>query len=186
MCDACKVCRNGFDNRKECIANEEASNSIQKSFEDVYPEFEFRYEFMDQFLAKLYREEEQTYALFRIFAGVSIFIGCLGLYGLISFMANQKLKEVGIRKVLGASVESIVVLFGQEFVKLIFIAFVIASPITWYFMRTWLNGFAYRTPIQWTAFALGLGGTLFVALITVGYRSIRSARANPVEALRSE
>jgi putative ABC transport system permease protein len=164
----------------------EAGNSIQKAFEDVFPEFEYQYEFMDQFLAKLYRDEEQTYTLFRIFAGVSIFIGCLGLYGLISFMANQKLKEVGIRKVLGASVESIVMLFGREFVKLIFIAFLIASPITWYFMRSWLNGFAYRAPIQWTAFAVGIGATLLVALITVGYRSIRSALANPVEALRSE
>lgn len=165
---------------KETIAG------IGKIYQEIYPDYEFQYEFLDEYLAKLYRSDDQTFTLFKVFAGVSILISCLGLYGLISFMANQKLKEVGIRKVLGASVESIVVLFGKEFVKLIVIAFVVASPITWYFMKDWLNGFAYRTPIRWTDFIIGVSITLMIALITVGYRSIRSAVANPVDALRSE
>jgi putative ABC transport system permease protein len=159
---------------------------VEKAFNDVFPEYEFRYEFMDQHLAQLYRQDERTFTLFKIFSGVSIFIGCLGLYGLISFMANQKLKEVGIRKVLGASVESIVVLFGREFVKLILIAFVIAAPVTWYLMREWLGGFAYRTPIEWTDFIIGITATLIIALLTVSYRSVRSAVTNPVDVLRTE
>lgn len=164
----------------------ETITRIERAYQDIYPEFEFRYEFLDQYIAKLYREDNQTFTLFKIFAGVSILISCLGLYGLISFMANQKIKEVGIRKVLGASVESIVVLFGKEFFRLIIIAFVIASPITWYFMKDWLEGFAYRTPMRWTDFIIGVATTLVIALATVGYRSIRSAIANPVDALRSE
>lgn len=159
---------------------------IGKAFEEVFPEYEFQYEFMDQHLEQLYRQDERTFTLFKIFSGVSIFIGCLGLYGLISFMANQKLKEVGIRKVLGASVESIVMLFGKEFIKLIVIAFVIAAPLTWYLMTEWLGGFAYRTSIEWIDFVIGIGSTLIIALLTVSYRSIRSAVTNPVEVLRTE
>ena len=101
-------------------------------------------------------------------------------------MANQKLKEVGIRKVMGASSGSIVALFSKEFVKLIVIAFVIAAPLTRYFMHEWLNGFAYRTSIQWTDFMIGIAATLTIALGTVSYRAIRSAVSNPVEVLRTE
>ncbi|MEO8472122.1 MAG: FtsX-like permease family protein [Chryseolinea sp.] len=165
---------------------QETIGGIEKIYQEIYPEFDFHYEFLDQYLAKLYREDNQTFTLFKIFAGVSILISCLGLYGLISFMANQKLKEVGIRKVLGASVENIVVLFGKEFVRLIIIAFVIATPITWYFMKDWLSSFAYRAPIRWTDFIIGISATLTIALLTVGYRSVRSAVANPVDALRGE
>lgn len=164
----------------------EVVKEIGNAFDAVYPEYEFRYEFLDQHLAKLYRQDERTFTLFKIFSGVSIFIGCLGLYGLISFMANQKLKEVGIRKVMGASSGSIVALFSKEFVKLIVIAFVIAAPLTWYFMREWLSGFAYRTSIQWTDFVIGIVATLIIALGTVSYRAIRSAVSNPVDVLRTE
>jgi putative ABC transport system permease protein len=124
--------------------------------------------------------------LFKIFSGVSIFIGCLGLYGLISFMAQQKLKEIGIRKVMGASVTSIVILFSKEFIRLIVIAFAIAAPIAWYAMNKWLQGFAYRMDINWTVFVISILSTLTIALITVGYRSIRAALSNPVETLRTE
>ncbi len=164
----------------------EVVKEVGKAFDTVYPEYEFRYEFLDQHLAQQYRQDERTFTLFKIFSGVSIFIGCLGLYGLISFMANQKLKEVGIRKVMGASSGSIVALFSKEFVKLIVIAFVIAAPLTWYFMHEWLNGFAYRTSIQWTDFMIGIAATLTIALSTVSYRAIRSAVSNPVEVLRTE
>jgi putative ABC transport system permease protein len=100
-------------------------------------------------------------------------------------MANQKLKEVGIRKVLGASVTSIVMLFSKEFIKLIVMAFVIAAPLAWYFMNEWLSGFAYRTGIHWWVFVLGLVATLVISLLTVSYRSIRSAVSNPAETLRT-
>lgn len=158
----------------------------KKAYEDIYPDFQFEYEFLDQHLDNLYRQDDRTFTLFKIFSAVSIFIGCLGLYGLISFLANQKMKEVGIRKVLGASVVSIVMLFGKEFIKLIVIAFVLAAPTTFYFMKEWLDGFAYRTDIKWTDFVMGIGATILIALVTVSYRSIRSALANPVDVLRTE
>jgi putative ABC transport system permease protein len=164
----------------------ETVKAIEKAYMEVYPEYDFRYEFLDEHLASRYRADERSFTLFKIFAGVSIFIGCLGLYGLISFMANQKLKEVGIRKVMGASVNSIVVIFSKEFIRLIVVAFVMAAPLTWYFMSEWLRGFAYRISIDWTDFFIGIFVTLVIALITVSYRSIQSAVANPVEALRSE
>ena len=160
--------------------------SIEKEWSAVFPDYYFEYEFLDEKLDDLYRQDERTFTLFKIFAGISIFIGCLGLYGLISFMANQKLKEVGIRKVLGASVGSIVMLFSKEFIKLIVIAFVIAAPLAWYFMNEWLSGFAYRTSIHWWVFLLGLVATLIISLLTVSYRSIRSAVSNPAETLRTE
>jgi len=165
---------------------QETIKFIEKNWSEIYPEYNFEYHFLDDKLAESYRSDERTFVLFKIFAGISIFIGCLGLYGLISFMANQKLKEVGIRKVMGASVGSIVALFSREFIKLIVIAFVIAAPVTWYFMREWLQGFAYRTSIQWTDFVIGMVATLIIALLTVSYRSIRSAVSNPADVLRTE
>ncbi|SKC48474.1 ABC transporter permease [Ohtaekwangia koreensis] len=164
----------------------EAIGFIEKQWSEVFPEYYFEYEFLDEKLAGLYRQDERTFTLFKIFAGISIFIGCLGLYGLISFMANQKLKEVGIRKVLGASIGSIVMLFSKEFIKLIVIAFAVAAPLAWYCMHEWLSGFAYRTPIRWWMFALGLASTLIISLLTVSYRSIRSAVSNPADTLRTE
>ena len=117
---------------------------------------------------------------------MSIFIACLGLYGLISFMANQKLKEVGIRKVLGASVSSIVILFSKEFVKLIVLAFIIAAPVAYYFMNEWLNTFAYNVDINWSVFVIAIVATCAIALATVSYRAIKAAVTNPVDTLRTE
>ncbi len=129
--------------RRELCPNDQG---YRKSWAEVFPEYYFEYEFLDDHLASLYRQDERTFTLFKIFAGVSIFIGCLGLYGLISFMANQKLKEVGIRKVLGASTSSIMVMFSKEFVKLIVLAFIIAAPLAWYFMNQWLQGLPTAYP----------------------------------------
>ena len=117
---------------------------------------------------------------------MAIFIGCLGLYGLISFMATQKMKEVGIRKVLGASVSSIVILFSREFVKLICIAFVIAAPLAWYIMNKWLEEFAYRVDINWYVFVISITGTLLIAFLTVGFRALKAALADPASTLRTE
>jgi ABC-type antimicrobial peptide transport system permease subunit len=159
---------------------------IERNWLEVFPEYNFEYKFLDDHLAGLYEHDARTFTLFKVFAGISIFIGCLGLYGLISFMASQKLKEVGIRKVLGASVVSIVILFSKEFVKLIIIAFIIAAPLAYYFMNQWLEGFAYRTSISWTVYVTGVVSTLLIALITVSYRSAEAARSNPAETLRTE
>ena len=164
----------------------ETMTFIEYTWKEVYPDEYFEYEFLDEHLASLYKNDEKTFTLFKIFAGVSIFIGCLGLYGLISFVANQKQKEVGIRKVMGATVSSIVFLFTSDFVRLIVIAFVIAAPLTWYFMNQWLQGFAYRTNLSWWIFAIGFLATIAIVLMTILYRSIRAANMNPATTLRTE
>jgi hypothetical protein len=164
----------------------ETLSFIEKTWNDLYPDYSYEYSFMDQYVETLYLQEERTFTLFKVFAGMSIFIACLGLYGLISFMANQKLKEVGIRKVLGASVGSIVLLFSKEFVKLIVLAFIISAPVSYYFMNEWLNTFAYNVDIGWTRFAIAIFVTCFIALLTVSYRAVKAAVTNPVETLRSE
>ena len=126
------------------------------------------------------------FGLFEIFAGIAIFIGCLGLYGLASFMAQQKTKEIAIRKTLGASVTHIVALFSRDFVLLVVVAFVLAVPVAWYAMNLWLEDFAFKVEITWIVFAIGIVSTLAITFITVGYRSLRAAIANPVDALKSE
>jgi len=159
---------------------------IKKSWSELYPEYYFEYEFLDQNIADLYRQEARQLVLFRIFSGISIFIGCLGLLGLVSFMANQKLKEIGVRKVFGASIPSILGIFSKEFVRLVVIAFLVAAPLSWYLMNQWLQNFEYHTDIHWSAFAVGLVATVVIALATVSYRSIRAGLTNPIDSLRSE
>jgi ABC-type antimicrobial peptide transport system permease subunit len=117
---------------------------------------------------------------------MAIFIGCLGLFGLATFMANQKTKEIGVRKVLGASVESIVFMFSSEYIKLIALGFVLAAPLAWYTMNAFLSEFAYKIELGPGIFFLGLGITLLIAILTVGYKSFRAAVANPVKSLRYE
>ena len=120
------------------------------------------------------------------FSSIAIFIGCLGLFGLATFMANQKTKEIGVRKVLGASVESIVMLFSKEYLRLILIGFVLAAPLSWYIMNKFLEGFAYKITIGPEIFLIGLAATLAIAMLTVGYRSLRAAMVNPANSLRTE
>lgn len=165
---------------------QETIEFIRKTWTDVYPEYYFDYHFLDDTIADLYRQERRQLVLFRIFAGVSIFIGCLGLLGLVSFMANQKEKEIGVRKVFGATVSGITLLFSKEFVRLVLISFLIAAPMAWYLMSRWLENFEYHVDIHWTVFALGLVLTLAIALLTVSYRSIKAGLANPVDTLRAE
>ena len=126
------------------------------------------------------------HSLYKIFAGIAIFPWLPRLYGLASYMAVQRIKEVGIRKVLGASIGSIVYLFSKEFIVLISIAFLIAAPIAWYFMHNWLQDYAFRIDISWWIFVAGGLVSIIVALVTVGYRAIRAAVVNPVTSLRSE
>jgi putative ABC transport system permease protein len=159
---------------------------IKKTWTNLFPEEFFDYEFLDVHLQKLYEDEQRQLVLFRIFSGISIFIGCLGLLGLVSFMANQKLKEIGVRKVFGASVTGILGLFSKEFIRLIIIAFLIAAPLAWYFMNLWLQNFKYHISIHWSDYAVGLLFTVVIALSTVAYRSIKAGMSNPIDSLRAE
>jgi putative ABC transport system permease protein len=164
----------------------EAIKSIENLWNKTFPDYVFEYQFMDEAVANFYKQESQLAALYKIFAAIAIFLGCLGLYGLASYMAAQRIKEVGIRKVLGASIGSIVYLFSKEFIVLISIAFLIASPIAWYFMHNWLQDYAFRINISWWIFVTGGFVSILVALATVSYRAIRAAIVNPVTSLRSE
>lgn len=158
--------------------------AIDKLWNETFPEQLFEYQFLDQRIAEYYKEERQLAQLYEIFAGIAIFLSCLGLYGLASFMAIQRVKEVGVRKVLGATPVHIVYLFSKEFVLLISIAFVIATPLVWYFMHNWLNNFVNRIDINWAVFAAGGLAALIIALITVSSQAIRAAMMNPVDSLK--
>lgn len=160
--------------------------SIQKTWGAIYPEYAYSYYFVDADIALFYKQDNQLALIYKIFAGLAIFISCLGLYGLISFMAVQRTREVGIRKVLGASVGSIVYLFSKEFMILIAISFFIAAPAAWYFINSWLQGFAYRINLSAWIFILAIAVSIIIAWFTVGYKSIKAALANPVKCLRSE
>jgi predicted permease len=159
---------------------------IQALWEQAYPEGIFSYEFLDEQVRNFYESERKMSVLLGIFTSMAIFIGCLGLYGLVTFMANQRNKEIGIRKVLGASVSGIILIFSREFVILIFIGFALAAPAAWFGMQNFLNEFAFKVPIGPSIFLAGVGTTILIAMITVGYRSFKAATANPVDSLRSE
>lgn len=160
--------------------------AIEDSWTAQYPDFLFSYEFLDEEIAQFYEDEHRMSVLLVIFSSIAIFIGCLGLYGLISYIATQKEKEIGVRKVLGATTRQIMMIFSREFSVLILIAFAVAAPLSGYVMSAWLQNFAYRIPLGWTMFAAGIAVTMAIALITVGYRSVRASMANPVDALRNE
>ncbi|MCF0058573.1 ABC transporter permease [Dyadobacter sp. CY356] len=159
---------------------------INQAWQKTYPNEVFSYEFVDEKIAKFYEKEEQLTSLIRSFAMVAIFICCLGLYGMVAFMVTQKTKEIGVRKVLGASVSNIISLFGREFLILVTVAFMIAAPIAWYAMKNWLNQFAYRINLEWWILASGGIIILLITLITVGYKVIKAALMNPVNSLTSE
>ncbi|HOY07018.1 MAG TPA: ABC transporter permease [Saprospiraceae bacterium] len=159
---------------------------IKKVWENNFPEYYYESTFMDDQMAEFLESESIIMHLVRIFAGIAIFIGCLGLYGLASFMVMRKTKEIGIRKTLGATVPGILWLFGREYIRLIVIAFVIATPLAWWAMNAWLQNYVYRTPFGPGIFALALAATFVVALLTVGFQSLQAAVANPVKSLKSE
>ena len=160
--------------------------AIRQVWNEVYPDYVFEYQFLDDRIASFYTEEAKLSTFYKLFASIAIFLSCLGLYGLASFMAAQRLKEVGIRKVLGATVGNIVYLFSREFVWLVGIAFLIATPIAWYFVHEWVMDYAHRLPIGVWMFVLGGLGALLIALATVSSQAFRAAAVNPVKNLRSE
>ncbi|MBT28289.1 MAG: hypothetical protein CMO01_01420 [Thalassobius sp.] len=165
---------------------QEALENLEILHEKVNPEFPFAHQFADEEYGYLYRSEQVVARLSRYFAFLAIFISCLGLLGLVIFMAEQRVKEIGIRKVLGAKVTQIITLLSKDFMKLIGIAIVIASPIAYYVMKEWLQGFEYHVKIQWWMFVIAASGAVLIALITISYQSIKTALMNPVKSLRSE
>jgi len=146
----------------------------------------FTYSFVDQEIENLYEEERRLGKISTVFTILAILISCLGLFGLVSYVAEQKKKEIGIRKVLGASINSVLELLTKDFIKLVGIAFLIASPVAYYFMQKWLEGFTYRIEIQWWVFVLAGSFALLITVLTVGFQSLKSATANPVKSLRTE
>jgi putative ABC transport system permease protein len=159
---------------------------IENAFLALAPQYPFEYTFLDQVYDNLYKSEQKQMAVFSVFASVAILIACLGLFGLAAFTAEQRTKEMSVRKVLGADVANIVLLLSKDFVKLVLIALVIASPVAWYAMHKWLEDFTYRVPIRPGTFLLAGVCAIVIALLTVSYHAIKTAYTNPVKTLRSE
>ena len=159
---------------------------VESLWNKTYPEGLYQYQFLDKTIAGFYKSENELSSLYKIFAGIAIFISSLGLYGLVSFMAVQRIKEVGIRKTLGASVANIVYLFSKEFTLLIIVAFAVAAPVGYYFMHQWLQGFTYRISIGPGIFILAAILSVAIAWVAVGYKAVKAALTNPVKSLRSE
>ncbi|HEY8780672.1 MAG TPA: ABC transporter permease [Mucilaginibacter sp.] len=164
----------------------ETIGQIGKSWQTLFPDDLFKYEFLDEHIASYYTQEQKVYTAFKLFSFIAILIGCLGLYGLISFAASQRTKEIGIRKVLGAPIMSIIGLFSKEFILLISIAFIIAGPIGYYSMHNWLQNYAYHIDIGPGIFLIAIAASVSVAAITISYQAIKAALANPINSLRSE
>lgn len=165
---------------------QDAVATVSALWKKYSPNQPIRYTFLDEEFANMYADVTRTGKIFTSFAVLAIIIACLGLFALSAFLAEQRSKEIGIRKVLGASVRGITALLSADFIKLVLLAILIASPIAWWFMHKWLQDFAYRVPISWWMFALAGFGAISIALITVSFQSIKAALANPVKSLRSE
>ena len=164
----------------------DAEKNIQQTWDKYFPEYVNTSRYMDETINNFYRQESQLTRLYQFFALLAIVISCLGLYGLVSFMAMQKTKEVGIRKVLGASVSSIVMLFSKEFTILIFVAFLAAAPVAWWLMSKWLDNFVFKIDMNVWIFIMAIVVSIVIAWITVGFKAIRAALANPIRSLRNE
>jgi ABC-type antimicrobial peptide transport system permease subunit len=157
--------------------------AVLKKYDPASP---FEYKFNVDEYAKKFSDEQHTGRLATVFSVLAIFISCLGLFGMASFMAEQRIKEIGVRKILGATVFTLWQLLSKDFVVLVIISLFIATPVSYYFMHQWLQAYQYRTSITWWIFAAAAAGAIIVALATVSYQSIKSALANPVKSLRSE
>jgi putative ABC transport system permease protein len=185
----------GFEGTFHIALNPETANGnewqkaiagIQASWKDIYPGEDFSYQFLDESIAQLYTNEQHTVTLLTWATGLSVLISCLGLLGLAIYTTNQRTKEIGVRKVLGASVAQIVGLLSTEIVRLILLAFIIVTPLAWLAMNKWMQSFADRTTMSWWIFALSGAGMLVTAMFTSGFQTVKAAIANPVKSLRSE
>jgi len=183
-----------FDNKRFYVASvrikpaamHQTIEHIDKIWSSLFPESVFEYEFMDQHIANWYKQEAKVYTAFKLFASLAILIGCLGLYGLVAFAAVQRTKEVGIRKVLGASLLDISSLFAKEFIYLIVLAFLVAVPVSYYLMHGWLENFAYHVNIEYGIFIVAILISFVIAAITISFQSVKAGLVNPVNSLRSE
>lgn len=160
--------------------------TLQKTWNKINPNSPFAYSFLDQDFQNNYEKEERTSQLIQYFTFIATVVACLGLFGLATFSAEQRVKEIGVRKVLGASVSQIITLLSKDFMKLVVISMVLSSPVAYYLMNEWLQGFAYRIDIKWWVFAISGGAAVLIALLTIGFQAIKAALINPVESLRSE
>ncbi len=167
---------------------EKGINQVRETWQKLLPERVFEYTFLDDDLYLLYKKEERLSKVILYFATLSIIVACFGLFGLASFITEQRIKEIGVRKVLGASIQQIIVLLSKEFVVLIIVSFILAAPLGYYFISSWWleNNFVYHTTVGWFSFLLTLGLSLFIAVGTISYRAIKAALANPIEAIRYE
>jgi putative ABC transport system permease protein len=159
---------------------------LERAWKKYFPETPLDYTFLDENFDRLYQAEQRQATLFTTFACIAIFIACLGLFGLSAFSISQRIKEIGIRKVLGADVSTIVGLLSKDFLKLVGVAAVLAFPVAWYFMNNWLQDFAYRISMPWWVFIIAGIGAALIALITISFQAVRAAITNPVKSLRTE
>jgi ABC-type antimicrobial peptide transport system permease subunit len=163
-----------------------ALKKMEAVFRKVVPATPFEYQFADTEYGLKFAAEERIGKLASVFATLAVLISCLGLFGLASFVAEQRTKEIGVRKVLGATVYNLWKLLSKDFVLLVIIACLIAVPLAWYFLNGWLQKYEYRTSISWWVFAAAIGGALVITLLTVSFQAIKAALANPVKSLRTE
>lgn len=177
---------NGISVKMDAARLQEGLDHLIKTWKAVIPEVPLQYSFVDDRIAEQYGTEQKMEGIFYGFSGLSLLIACLGLFGLSIFVVKHKIKEIGIRKVLGASVTGIVALLSKDFLKLVLLAVLIAFPLAWYFMDNWIKDFAYHINISWSVFIAAGMSALLIALITVSIQSIKAATANPVTSLRSE
>jgi putative ABC transport system permease protein len=181
--------RNGFSQitmRIDMNKPKEALKLIEENWKKYFPDYNLEYSFLDKKLQEQYSSEERFEKFFLYFSVLSLLIACLGLFGLTAYATQQRTKEIGVRKVLGASVKGIVTLISKDFLKLVLIASLIAFPLSWWVMNKWLNDFAYRIHIGWWVFVIAGAVALFIALITVSFQAIKAAITNPVKSLRTE
>jgi putative ABC transport system permease protein len=161
-------------------------SSIEDKWKAFHVEEPFSYALLDELYNETYQAEQKMGTILKVFGLLTIFVACLGLFGLVTFTAEQRIKEIGIRKVLGADVTQIVSLLSRDLIILVSISFIIAFPLGYYFMDKWLQDFAYRIEIEWWVYVLAGMTTLLIAFSTMSFKTIKSAMANPVESLRSE
>ena len=189
------TCQANYHNRFNILLSAKGKNtdgwkntiaSIEKSWKQIYPDQDFSYEFLDDAISKFYTQEQQTARLLNWSAGLAVLISCLGLLGLIIFTTTQRIKEIGVRKVLGATIPQIVSLLSWDSLKLVIVAFLLASPLAWWAMHSWLQNYTYRTGLNWWIFASTGLGMFMIAFLTLSIQTVRSASDNPVNSLRSE
>ena len=165
---------------------QDAINHISSAWKKVNPDQPFEYRFLDEHFAEMYTADRAVSKVVGILAGLAILISCLGLFGLASYSAERRIKEIGIRKVLGASVQNIATMLSKDFIRLVIISNLIAWPLAWIGVSRWLQDFAYRVPVSWWVFIAAAGIALLIALFTISFQAIKAAIANPVKSLRTE